>query len=280
VNSLACAYLLSALLAQAPAAAAADQPVLFQSDFQADDWYTAWGERGVPARVETVDADARLKFEPFRGKALKIRIDEGGHYGLSLSYQFKKQLGYEPEEIYFRYYLRLADDWTPKRGGKLPGIGGTYGRAGWGGRPVHGDDGWSARGQFNGQKDGRTPIGYYCYHMDMKGRYGSGWIWDKEERGYLANNRWYCIQQYVKLNTPGVADGILRGWVDGELAYEKTDIRFRSTDRLKIETVWINFYLGGTWTSESEHHAYIDEVVISKEPIGPLSTMASDTSKR
>lgn len=67
-----------------------------------------------------------------------------GHYGLSLSYRFRRQLGYEPEEIYFRYCLRLTDDWNPRRGGKLPGISGTYGRAGWGGRPVDGTDGWSA----------------------------------------------------------------------------------------------------------------------------------------
>ena len=79
-----------------------------------------------------------------------------------------------------------------------------------------------------------------------------------------------CIEQYVKLNKPGDADGVLRGWVDGELAFEKTDIRLRSIDALKIEDVWVNFYLGGTWTSESEHHVYIDEVVISKSAIGPI----------
>ena len=166
--------------------------------------------------------------------------------------------------------MRFADDWTPRRGGKLPGFGGTYGRAGWGGRPVDGTDGWSARGLFEGQKDGRTPIGFYCYHMDMRGRYGSNWVWDRDQRGFLENNRWYCIEQFVKLNTPGQPDGVLRGWVDGELAFEKTDIRFRSADRLKIEAVWINVYLGGTWTAEQDHHLYLDELVISKQPIGPI----------
>jgi hypothetical protein len=198
-----------------------------------------------------------------------VHVERGGHYGLSLAYRFERQLGYEPEEVYFRYYLRLADDWTPRRGGKLPGFGGTYGRAGWGGRPVDGTDGWSARGLFKGRQDGRTPVGFYCYHMDMRGRYGTNWVWDREDRGFLENNRWYCIEEHVKLNTPGVSDGALRAWVDGRPAFEKTDVRFRAVDTLKIESVWINVYLGGTWSAERDHHLFIDDVVISIGPIGP-----------
>ncbi|MHB8898114.1 MAG: hypothetical protein ACYC6Y_05155, partial [Thermoguttaceae bacterium] len=135
--------------------------LVFRCDFQSDRWYQEWDERAAPAHVEPVESDPKLRFEPLAGKALRIQIEKGGHYGVSLAYRFQKRLGYEPEEIYFRYYLRFADDWNPRQGGKLPGIGGTYGRAGWGGRPVHGDDGWSARGLFEGQKGGRTPIGYY-----------------------------------------------------------------------------------------------------------------------
>ncbi len=258
------------LQAEEPASEEARPQPLFQCDFENDAWPQQWGLSTTPKRVQLVDIDPERKFQPLRGRALRVHVEQDGHYGLSLTFPFKKRLGYEPEEVYFRYYLRFADDWTPRRGGKLPGFGGTYGRAGWGGRPVDGTDGWSARGTFKGQEDGRTPIGFYCYHMDMKGRYGSSWVWDRDERGFLENNRWYCIEQYVKLNTPGQPDGILRGWVDGELAFEKMDIRFRAVDRLKIEAVWINVYLGGTWTAEQDHHLYLDEVVISKQPIGPM----------
>lgn len=263
---------LSACCVWGAEAAQSESPsqVVFHCDFDADAWYEQWGLAKAPERTQLVDADAELKFEPLQGRALKVQVEKGGHYGLSLTFPFKKRLGSEPEEIYFRYYLRFADDWTPRRGGKLPGFGGTYGRAGWGGRPVDGTDGWSARGLFEGQKDGRTPIGFYCYHMDMKGRYGSNWVWDRDDLGFLENNRWYCVEQYVKLNTPGQPDGVLRGWVDGRLAFEKTDVRFRAVDTLKIEAVWINVYLGGTWTAERDHHLYLDEIAISKGPIGPL----------
>lgn len=255
--------------ATAGEALAAKSPVLFTCDFESADWFRAWGERRAPRNCELVAADPERKFEPRQGKALRVKINQGDHYGASLEYRFRRQHGFEPEEIYFRYYLRLADDWTATGGGKLPGIAGTYGRAGWGGRPVNGADGWSARGLFEGRKDGKTPVGFYCYHMDMRGRYGSSWVWEREGLGLLDNNRWYCLEQHVKLNTPGKADGVMRGWVDGKLAFEKTDVRMRAVDKLKIEMVWLNVYYGGAWTAPRDMHLYIDDVVVSREPIGP-----------
>lgn len=237
---------------------------LFTCSFDEDDWYKAWGLRNSPERTAIINKDQNLNFEPYKGNALKIRVDKNGHYGLSLQYRFMDRLGYEPESIFFSYRLRLADDWNPKQGGKLPGISGTYGRAGWGGRPVNGQDGWSARGLFKGQVNGLTPVGYYCYHADMKGQYGENWVWDIERRGYLENNRWYHIEQFIKLNTPKHNDGVLKAWVDGQLAFEKNDVRMRDTDALKIEAVWVNLYHGGKWTAETEDHIFIDEVLITE----------------
>ena len=248
--------------------AVADSPVVFRCDFENQAWWKDWGLRSAARNAQLVGEDEGNRFAPHRGKALRIRIAEGSNYGTSLEYRFKKQTGSEPEEIYFRYYLRLGDDWDPKTGGKFPGFGGTYGRAGWGGRPVDGTDGWSARGLFLGREAGKTPVGFYCYHADMKGKYGSNWRWDVEGRGRLENNRWYCIEQYAKMNTPGKNDGILRAWIDGELAFDKTDVRMRDTDRLKIEFIWFNLYHGGSKAAAADHHIYIDDVVISRRRIG------------
>lgn len=249
--------------------ATARTPVLFTCDFESADWFKAWGVRDKPGNCDLVAADPERKFEPRAGKALRVKIRQGDHYGTSIEYRFRRHHGFEPEEIYFRYYLRLGDGWVPTRGGKLPGVAGTYGNAGWGGRPVDGTNGWSARGLFEGRADGKTAVGFYCYHMDMQGRYGSQWVWDREGLGFLENNRWYCIQQHVKLNTPGKADGVMRGWVDGKPAFEKNGVRMRAVDRLKIEMVWLNVYYGGTWTAPRDMCLYIDDVAVSREPIEP-----------
>jgi hypothetical protein len=251
----------------------ADPQVICATSFESADWRDDWSG-GTRPTVSIVAEDGARKFEPWQGKALRIEVPQGRHYGASLAYDFAKHLGAEPEAIHFRYYLRFGDDWDPQRGGKLPGIGGTYGRGGWGGRPSDGRNGWSARGQFNGRRDGKTPIGFYCYHADMKGKYGASWIWDKDRLGYLENNRWYCIEQYVKLNTPGANDGILRGWVDGKLAFEKTDVRMRDIAALNIQCIWINIYHGGRWSAPSDDHLFIDNVVIARDYIGPMAAPA------
>lgn len=246
-----------------------DPGVIVFTDFDSDQWREQWSGGKRPT-VRVVAEDKERSFEPLLGKALRIKVGKGGHYGASIQYEFENRIGSEPEEIYFRYYLRFGGDWDPKRGGKLPGVGGMYGRAGWGGRPSNGRNGWSARGQFKGQKEGMTPIGFYCYHADMRGRYGSAWIWERDKLGYLENNRWYCIEQYVKMNTPEKNDGVLRGWVDGKLAFEKTDVRMRDVPHLKIECIWINIYHGGTWSARSDDHLFIDNIVIADSYIGPM----------
>lgn len=259
----------------------ADDPdVIFATGFEQPDWQSEWTQAEPTDRIDTIDVDRRVeKFEPFQGKALRSRIAKGTTTALNTLFKFEQQIGHEPTEVYFRYYLRLADDWNQiVQGGKLPGISGTYGRAGWGGRKSDGQNGWSARGLFKqtipsgNPLAGRTPIGFYCYHADMRSSYGTNWVWSKGYRGYLATNRWYAIEQHCRLNTPGEKDGVLRAWVDGHLAFEKTDVRFRLTDTLKIEQVWMNVYHGGTIPSPHDQHVYIDNVVIANKYIGPTTS--------
>jgi hypothetical protein len=72
------------------------------------------------------------------------------------------------------------------------------------------------------------------------------------------------------MNTPGEKGGIIRAWIDGRSAFEKTDIRFRLVDKLKIEQIWMNVYHGGKKPSPYDQHLYIDSVVIARKYIGPM----------
>jgi hypothetical protein len=257
---------------------AADPSVVFATDFESKTWAKEWTHTGEMPVIDTVSADRARGFEPLLGKALRVRIAKGANGALNTLYKFKPETGKEPDEIYFRYYLRLGADWNQSiEGGKMPGISGTYGTAGWGGRKSNGRNGWSARGLFartvpegDNPLAGHTPIGTYCYHAEMKGRYGDNFIWQNGYRGYLENDRWYCIEHYVKLNTPGKKNGILRGWIDGRPAFEKTDLRYRLVETLHIEQVWMNIYHGGKKPSPYDQHAFIDQVVVAREYIGPM----------
>lgn len=264
---------------------AGDPTVVLSSDFESGDWGEDWTHVGIRRALKTLSDDPERKFEPLRGSALRVKIAQGSNGALNTTFKFRKETGEEPGEIYFRYYLRLAEDWNQTiQGGKLPGVSGTYGVAGWGGRPSDGTNGWSARGAFSrtiprgNPLAGLHPIGTYCYHADMKGRYGSIWLWQEDYRGFLEKNRWYCIEQYLKLNTPGRKDGTIRAWVDGRPAFQKSDIRFRNVERLAIEQIWMNVYHGGTRPSPYDQHLYVDNVVIARRYIGPM-VEASDAGR-
>jgi hypothetical protein len=261
---------------------AKDSDVLMATGFESSDWLSEWGDRSPGGSFDVISADAERQFQPFSGRALRVKIPAGKNTGLNLDYKFRERTGSEPEEIYFRYYLRFGNDWAPTLdGGKLPGISGTYDNAGWGGRRSDGTNGWSMRGKFLRMPDdasplhGRTMVGIYAYHADMTDFYGDNWIWTDGFRGLLERNRWYAIEQYVRINTPGQRDGIVRAWVDGVPVFERAGIRFRDTPRIKIEKVWMNVYHGGTAPAPRTMHLFIDNVVIARRYVGPMRNVDS-----
>ena len=245
-----------------------NQHVLFFEDFENESYGRHFTDSSHPQNRKLVTGN-----QVFAGdRSLRFTIREGDHYGGSLSFRFAKAGLPEPEELYGRYYLRFGENWEPGHGGKLPGPAGTYNMAGWGGRKVNGTDGWSARMGFTASRicAGETQIYFYTYHVDMRRRYGSNFLWDIENRGSLQKDRWYCIETYVKMNTPQKKDGILRGWVNGQLAMEKTDLRFRYVPKLKVEQFWMNLYYGGTWVAPHDMHVYFDNVALSTRRVGPM----------
>lgn len=252
--------------------------VVFASGFDEwSDWRSRWAKAST-GDYEVVKDDWDRRFEPLAGNALRVRIKKGRNSGADLRL-YLKELGGEVDELYFRYYLRLADDWDPTvEGGKLPGLAGTYGEAGWGGRRSDGTKGWSLRGAFlrafpsDHPFRGLTQLSTYAYHADMKDFFGDAWIWPG---ALLERNRWYSIEQQVRLNRPGLADGMMRVWVDGRLVMERQNIRLRTVDQLRIETVWLNVYHGGVAKSPQDQHLYVDNVVVARNYIGPLAVKPS-----
>ena len=267
----------------------ANAAVLLQSDFTSGTWYSLWQDnvnhdalKGEPENTSRIAADTKTAgFEPIDGAALQVVIPKGENMGTGLSFYPRKVLGRDPSELYLRYNLRFGSDWNSAQNGKLPGFGGTYGIAGWGGKPSDGTNGWSARGKFRETcANGKIDIESYVYHADMTGTYGEGVPWTDSCPAGLNKNQWYEIQYYVKVNTPGQSNGVLRGWIDGQQVMEKTGLRFDDTGQFQIERVWMNVYHGGKIVAPQEMHLFIDNVVVSQEPIGDSSPASDQNTPR
>jgi hypothetical protein len=142
-----------------------------------------------------------------------------------------------------------------------------------------------------------TRFGSYLYYYKQDS-YNNAGIWDQVEwgqgyadpargfcksprdigacgtsgnHGQLENDKWYEMEMYVKMNTPGKPDGVIRGWVDGNLAYEKTNMIWRipGHDKLHVRTIWLNVHAGGEYVGLCETSAiYLDQLVAATERIG------------
>jgi len=253
----------------------------FESGFNAPNWREAWRGGKFEPTVAVVRADDRsLGFEPSMdgkgGNALCIKIAKGGHQGThELEYNFAKHGYLDPSEATASYLMRFAQDFRPAQGGKMPGFAGTYGVAGWGNHISNGSNGWSARSMHYPSPNGEPiRLASLCYLANMKERGGKSQFYDWHESGVprFERDRWYHIIQYVRMNSvvdgKGVADGVLRVYVDGKLAVNQTKVVYRNTEDLKIDRFWFDVYYGGD-PAPHDMHLFIDEVVIRAGPVLP-----------
>jgi hypothetical protein len=243
--------------------------LLLFEDWEASNWQTHWTSVVAPWNMSAVSSPV------FAGtRSGEVRVPAGAHDGATLNFDFTAAgLPADPEEMYFRYYLRFNGTWQRNADGeigKLPGFGGTYNRCGWGGRRADGTC-WSAR--MAGYDTGATnQVGFYTYHADMLGSFGEHMRWPRQ----LQRNRWYCVEARVRMNTItgsfGSYDGILEGWIDDEPVFSRTNLRFRDSSATgrttKIETIWGNVYVGGDWTADRDMRVHFDNAVIARNRIG------------
>ncbi|HEY8430721.1 MAG TPA: hypothetical protein VIL20_20220 [Sandaracinaceae bacterium] len=255
------------------AALTSDCSVLWASGYEGGDrWSEAWG---IPP------GSISLPFQEIIGgegalSGLSARVTyPAGLFASEGGTQYKMRFdrvspAIAPREAaYVRYFVRFDPDFDFRRGGKLPGLVG--GEANTGGRRPDGTDGWSARIMW--RPNGR--IVQYVYHPDQPTDDGEDFPWDAQCQRYFEPGRWHCVETYVQMNTVtpsgGLHDGVVRSWLDGELALDRTDVRFRDVEDLAIDALYFSTFFGGgdaSWAPLTDQHATFDGFVVSDSRIG------------
>jgi hypothetical protein len=107
----------------------------------------------------------------------------------------------------------------------------------------------------------------------LKGGY-NGMMYDSREE-LFTDDKWHCIEACFKLNTlrsdaPN-PDGIVRGWFDGKLVVEHTNVVLRSTDfpAMKFNQFLMTPYFGPGLLPHPQK-LWIDELAVGTNRIGPL----------
>ncbi len=224
--------------------------------------------------------------------ALDPELAHGGRGALKLTTPAREEgsaaagvtgwLGKEGHDcVYFRRYILFPEDYDQGNlhhvGGGLAGVAsdGKWDEMGKAGVRPDGDDSFNA-GFEPWREWGRTDSpGYmflYTYWMDMKkGRDGNYWgnMLEPPEKKRVVPKRgkWVCLEQMIRVNTVGEADGEMAAWIDGELYMHWKGFRWRTTERLRIKRFNLGLYLHEARKSNT---VYYDDVVVSTGYVGPV----------
>lgn len=114
----------------------------------------------------------------------------------------------------------------------------------------------------------------------LRGGY-NGKLYDSQQV-LFNDDKWHCVEAMFKLNTVDTAtgkwsrDGEIRGWFDGKLVVEHTDVVFRTVDfpNMKFNQFLLTPYFGPGLLPHAQT-LWIDELAVGTERIGPLKTEGS-----
>lgn len=214
--------------------------------------------------------------------------------GTNTGFLFDKNLP-DSEEAVMEYDLKFGPDFYWAGGGKLPGLGGSS-LSNVGAIPVGCtkdlnkiNNGFSARLMWRQQTragSNRPPfLVVYTYFPDR----------DISKCGVdikimdIVSDRWYKVRQYIKLNTPGVRNGILEMYIDDELVLQRNDILYRNAGKsnVKINSAIFHSYRGGSpndalFHSPNNENIFFDNFKVwtgCEEPEGSTSNIVQMTKR-
>jgi hypothetical protein len=98
---------------------------------------------------------------------------------------------------------------------------------------------------------------------------------------HFKDDQWHCVEAQFKLNTVDLkadkpnADGIVRGWFDGQLLIDHTDVILRSTDfpNMKFNQILMAPYFGPGLIPHAQK-LWIDELAVGRKRIGGFARPA------
>lgn len=102
----------------------------------------------------------------------------------------------------------------------------------------------------------------------------NGTFHDSQDR-LFGDDKWHTVEAMFKLNSLDLesdkpnADGVIRGWFDGKLVVEQTDVVLRSTDfpNMKFNQFLLTPYFGPGLLPHAQT-LWIDELVVSTGRVG------------
>ena len=215
-------------------AQAADRTPVGIRDIQTRLGFDEWG------LVEHVALSA-VKIGPY-GHAFQVAIPSGtsGDKNAArkggMSFTWKPGIQGGASAACLSYAVNLPSGFEFHEGGMLPGLFG-------GAEPRTGKAGFGARVMWRHGGAGDVLMTVPGTGERGMGLPGATWT--------FPTGRWVNIEQEVRLNSPGQANGTLAIWIDGRLRVELNNLAFRSQENVRLEGVLSDVYYNALAPSET-----------------------------
>lgn len=256
--------------------------VLFADDFEnysSVSQLTSSGNYNNAYQISNLAFDSSVVLGGYQALRMRMPSTRSSMYNAIV-----RDLSSEYDALFMRVYGRYQSDYSGVNSAhNALTISGNYGGPG---RRPDGTDFFLVN--IENSKWGSEPEpGYthaYVYHPEQDDVYGEHWYPDGTvtngsqsfgpyfiARPNVAPKRgeWVCYEVLVQLNTPGVRDGRVAVWQDGELIADWHNIRFRDVSSLRIDQIQLE--TGGQGSSQQNDKWY-DNLVIATSYIGPMSS--------
>lgn len=248
---------------------ATNPAVMFVEDFEGPD-FSKW-DPARPVSGPSVVLETNAPGVYSGRQSVRFSVKAGKGVGAGLVKWFRP--GYD--RLHVRWYCRFAEDYDQGNlhhtGVKIAAETNRW-HLGVAGQKPNGTDFFiTGLEPWRDWKRNPAPgeLMFYTYFPDMtRDRDGNWWgnSFKPAKKVLVERGRWYCFEMMVQANTPDQADGMQAFWVDGELAGEFKGIRWRTTDTLKPNAVWLSIYIHD---SPQPNQIWMDDVVVATDYIGP-----------
>lgn len=91
------------------------------------------------------------------------------------------------------------------------------------------------------------------------------------------NGRWYCVELHIQHNTPGVADGMIEAWKDGEHILYYPNLKLREATRVGVHDPNRLFAIARLFAQFGQGEMYFDSMAVGNQRIGCSGTPPEDT---
>ncbi|WP_045876786.1 polysaccharide lyase [Pseudofrankia sp. DC12] len=210
----------------------------------------ASGDRCVPTYL-------RVRYPAGSASQLSVRNEDAPTGGAQVYLLLKSG---PTDVLHLSYRIRFPLGFQFNKGGKLPGLFGGDHVAG--GNIPDGSNGLSTR--YMWRAGGAGEVYAYLPSSQVHGtNIGTG-SWS------FPPGQWVTMQQRVRLNTPGKADGSITVWMDGRQALRVDNLLFRDSASLQIDGLFFSTFFGGadtTWASPTDQYADFADFQVSSNYI-------------